>query len=238
MNLFLYAVLYFLIQIHPTIANETCLDLLKSGVQTNGYYKVWRNGAPQKVFCDFTSEPDSAWTLVMSWSHANFNTPAFYSKSLAQDAPVNERIPNWDVYRMSSDDMTKLRVKSSHWRLTCSFDKVDVGYKKEMRVDYRDYVRGKFSEFDITTYNGGGSCNKIEYVNIRGHGGHETARFWQIPNTCLLHIDSSAPGCQFDAHSGSKNSEDNFGFHKNANPNFRCTSDPTATTNYWFGGYI
>merc|ERR1719204_1785881 len=108
--------------------------------------------------------------------------------------------------------MTHHKKKSSYWRITCSFDKIDVGYLEEMRVDYRDYVRGKFSEFDITTYNGAGSCGKIEYINIRGHGGHETARFWQVPDTYIFHIDSSLPGCQFNAKSGSKPSEDNFGY--------------------------
>jgi len=212
--------------------------LLKSGVQTNGYYKVEAKNKTWRVYCDFTSEPDSAWTLVMSWSYSNFETPAFHSKSLAEDAPVNERIPNWDVYRMSRDQMKHFRIKSSHWRATCSFDKIDVGYKGEMKVDYRDYMRGKFSDFDITTYNGGGSCRKVEYINVRGHGGHETVRMWQVPNTYLLHTDSSSPGCQFNGKSGSKPSEDNFGLYGVANPSFRCTSGPTATTQYWFGGYI
>lgn len=223
---------------HLTNAVGSCLDLLKSGVKTNGYYMVEAKGETWKVWCDFTSEPDSAWTLVMSWSHANSKTPAFRSKSLTQDAPVNERIPNWDVYRMSRDQMSKLRTKSSHWRVTCGFDKLDVGYKGEMRVDYRDYMRGKFSEFDITTYTGKGTCKTVEYINVRGYGGHETVRMWQMPDSCLLHTDSSAPGCQFNAHSGSKKSEDNFGFYGVSNSNFRCTYGPTATTQYWFGGYI
>jgi len=237
MSLFKFALLYFNLMHLANAVVESCLDLLKSGVQTNGYYKVEVKWATWKVYCDFTSEPNSAWTLVMSWSLANAHTPAFQTKSLALEAPVNERIPNWEVYRMSKDQMTHFRKKSSHWRATCGFDKIDIGYKGEMRVDYRDYMRGKFSEFDITTYNGYGSCGKVEYINVRGHGGHETVRFWQQPNY-LLHTDSSLPGCHFNAESGSKSSEDNFGYYHNTNPKFRCTSGPTATTQYWFGGYI
>jgi len=238
MRFSLCALLHLLTALHLTNAVGSCLDLLKSGVQTNGYYTVEAKGETWKVYCDFTSEPDSAWTLVMSWSHANSRTPGFHSKSLTQDAPVNERIPNWDVYRMSRGQMSKLRAQSSHWRATCGFDKFDVGFKKEMRVDYRDYMRGKFSEFDITTYTGKGACKPVEYINIRGYGGHETVRMWQIPDSCFLHIDSSYPGCQFNAKSGSKPSEDNFGHYSVSNANFRCTSGPTATTQYWFGGYI
>jgi len=233
-----FALLYSTLMHLTNAVVESCLDLRKSGVQTNGYYKVEVNLATWRVYCDFTSEPDSAWTLVMSWSHGNARTPAFQSKSLAEEAAVNERNPNWDVYRMSKDQITHFREKSSHWRATCGFDKMDIGYKDEMKVDYRDYMRGKFSEFDITTYYGYGHCGKVEYINVRGHGGHETARFWQVPSTYFLHTDSSSPGCKFNAKSGSKPSEDNFGFNGVSNPNFRCTSGPSATTQYWFGGYI
>jgi len=239
MRFFQFALLYFLTQMHLTNATvESCLDLRKSGVMTNGYYKLEVKGKIWKVFCDFTSEPDSAWTLVMSWSFENANTPAFKTKSLIEDAPVNERIPNWDVYRMSKDQMINIKWKSSHWRVTCSFDKIQVGYKEEMRVDYRDYMRGKFSDFDITYFEGQGKCKKVEYINVRGHGGHETARFWQRTSIEILHTDSSSTGCQFNAKSGAKFSEDNFGLYLYTNPKFRCTSGPKATTQYWFGGYV
>merc|ERR1719419_1159595 len=101
-----------------------------------------------------------------------------------------------------------------------------------------DYLRGKFSEFDITAYVGKAQCKPVEYINVRGYGGHETVAMWQLPDLNLLHTDSSYAGCHFNALDGAKPSEDNFGFYSVANPNFRCTSGPTATTQYWFGGYI
>ena len=239
MRFFQLTLLYFLTQLYFTnAAVESCLDLRKSGVMTNGYYKVEVKGVMWRVYCDFTSEPDSAWTLVMSWSFENAKTPAFRSKSLIEDAPVNERIPNWDVYRMSKEHMINLKGKSSHWRVTCSFDTIKIGYKEDMRMDYRDYMRGQFSDFDITSYQGGASCKKVEYINVRGHGGHETAPFWQHTSHNLLHTDSASTGCKFNAKSGSKSSEDNFGYYGATNPKFRCTSGPKATTQYWFGGYV
>ena len=75
---------------------RSCLDHLRSGSQTNGYYSIAaQNGASVTVYCDFTSEPGSAWTLVMSWSFENKNLAAFRSGSLTQNIPVNEKTPNW-----------------------------------------------------------------------------------------------------------------------------------------------
>lgn len=212
---------------------NSCLDILKGGVNSNGYYQIAGvNGETWNVYCDFTSELGSAWTLVMSWSLANAGAPAFRSRSFTENAPLNEQTPNWSIYRMSKQQMDFLKTKSTHWRATCSFDKVD--------FDYRDYMRGNFIEFDITTFNGQATCKKVEYINVRGHVGHETATFWQVKNKYLLHHDSywGEKYCLFNAKAGSKASEDNFGFNKNRNPAFRCTASSTATTQYWFGSYL
>jgi len=147
--------------------SKSCLDHLKSGATKNGYYSIIdQSGSSLTVYCDFESEPGSAWTLVISWSLENNNLPAFRSTSLTDDAPVNEKTPNWIVYRQSKKAMDLIKSQSSHWRATCSFNKV--------KIDYRDYVRGKVADFDITTYLGNGQCKTIEYVNIRGHVGYRT----------------------------------------------------------------
>jgi len=218
---------------YPQHFPNSCMDLLRRGEHTNGYYQIaGTKGATWNVFCDFTSELGSAWTLVMSWSLKNAQFPAFKRKSLTQNAPVNERTPNWMVYRMSKEQMDFLKTKSSHWRATCSFIKYE--------VDYIDYVRGNFIDFDITSFLGGQKCKKVEYINVRGHGGHETATFWQGENSHILHTDSSiqGEGCHFNGKAGAKGSEDNFGYYNVVNPTFRCTSSPSATTQYWFGGYL
>ena len=230
-----WALTVILVQFTNAYIQQTptsCLDHLKNGVQTNGYYSmVLDNGETITVYCDFTSEPGSAWTLVMSWAHIHKDLPAFFSAALTEDEPVNEKTANWIAYRLSKKEMTSIKSHSSHWRLTCSFD--------QLKVDYRDYVRGKFKDLDVTTYLGNQQCKKVEYVNIRGHVGYQkTAAFWQKSSEYILHIDSSIRACQYDATAGAVTSEDNFGCHGYVNPKFRCTSGPSATTQYWFGGYL
>ena len=127
--------------------------------------------------------------------------------------------------------MKSLRDISTHWRATCSFDQYGIN-------QYKDYIRGQFAETDIFAFLGTGVCLKTELVNIRGHMGiRKTAKFWQILNSDLLHIDSSQKGCQFDASVGSVYNEDNFGLYIAANPKFTCTMNDDSTTQWWFGGY-
>ena len=211
---------------------KSCLDHFRSGSQTNGYYTVAaQDGATLTVYCDFESEPGSAWTLIMSWSLQNKNLPAFKSEPLTGNVPVNEKSPNWNIYRLSKNAMGFFKAQSSHWRATCSFNKV--------KFDYRDYVRGNLKYFDVTTYLGEGQCKMIEYINIRGHVGYQTTvPFWQMKNLYMLHTDSSYTTCGYGGASGAVSSEDNFGYHVTINPKFRCTADPNATTQYWFGGYL
>ena len=211
---------------------KSCLDHLRSGSQTNGYYTVAaQDGGTLTVYCDFESEPGSAWTLIMSWSLQNKNLPAFKSEPLTGNVPVNEKSPNWNIYRLSKNAMGFFKAQSSHWRATCSFNKV--------KFDYRDYVRGNLKDFDVTTYLGRGQCKKIEYINIRGHVGYQTTvPFWQSGRNNILHIDSESKLCHFDGRPGAVHSEDNFGLYLFINPKFRCTANPNATTQYWFGGYL
>jgi len=212
---------------------NSCMDLFVSGEVSDGYYQIaGAGGETWIVYCDFNSELGSVWTLVTSWSFENKNLPAFRNRAFTQDAPVNEFSPNWNVYRISKEQMTFLRGKSTHWRATCQYDKADAVYK--------DYMRGNFADFDITSFLGLQVCKEVDYINVRGIGGHTTATFWQSENQYLLHTDSSikGSGCEFDARAGSKSSEDNFGFYNSANNDFTCTSGPSATTQYWFGSYI
>ena len=211
---------------------HSCLDYLKRGTTKNGYYSIVdQNGSSFTVYCDFESEPGSAWTLVVSWSFQNKDLPAYRSASLTQDVLVNEKTPNWNVYRQSKNMMQFLKSQSSHWRATCSFNKV--------KFDYRDYVRGSFKEFDITTFLGDNQCKKVEYINIRGHIGYNTTvGFWQKKDAYILVTDSSDRSCLYGGAPGSVYEEDNFGHYNYYNRNFRCTSEPSATTQYWFGGYV
>ena len=129
--------------------------------------------------------------------------------------------------------MKNIRSRSSHWRAACSFNSKRV-------IDYRDYMRGKFSDFDIMTFLEDGKCQPVEYVNIGGHaaGSGTTAQFWQMLNSYILHINSESTGCGFKPNIGAIPSEDNFGFYGSPNSNFRCTASDDSTTQWWFGGYL
>ena len=185
------------------------------------------------AYCDLSSEPGAAWTLVMSWSFAYKNLPEFRSKAFMQDAPINHKTPNWYSYRQTLARMKAIRSQSTYWRATCSFDQM------HQKIDYRDYLRGTFSDFEIMTFSGHGKCFPVDYVNIRGHAASDTtAQFWQVQDAYLNHIDSTATGCAFKPNAGAAPSEDNFGYYGNFNKDFRCTMGADHTTQWWFGGYM
>ena len=126
--------------------------------------------------------------------------------------------------------MEALKGHSTHWRATCSYP--------THGVDYTDYVRGSFKDFDILEYIGAGQCKKVELINIRGHIGiQQTVKFWQ-GDFWSLHTDSTYAGCQFYPKAGSVREEDNFGHYAYVNSKFRCTAAPRATTQWWFGGHV
>ena len=86
-------------------------------------------------------------------------------------------------------------------------------------IDFRDYLRGNFNDFNIFSFVGTGVCKKMEYVNIRGHVGTDvTARFSQELSEYTLHIDtpSGSNNCQFNPKAGAVSSEDNFGWYGNS----------------------
>ena len=209
----------------PTLF-ESCLDHWKDGKRVSGSYPINHNGS-FNVSCDFASESGWVWTLVMSQSHENRKMPELKLTSLYSDAPVNESTPNWAAYRLSLGRIKALQSESTHWRVTCSFP--------THGVDYRDYVRANFTEFDPLTFHGQGICKKTEYMNVRGHNCTGcTSAWWQRENRMLAH-DSSYDRCEFGSSPGAVVSEDNFGLYGVTNPNFRCSSSDHSTTNYWFG---
>ncbi|XP_046847807.1 uncharacterized protein LOC124441386 [Xenia sp. Carnegie-2017] len=216
------------------ITPQSCLDYLKQGYTSDDFYKIYDCNSRKMitVYCDMTSEPGSAWTLVMSFALKNKVIEQLSKKGFQQNAPVNENSPNFDLYRMSNSQMTYLKSQSTHWRVTCEYPKI--------KVDYRDYVRAKFTDFDLMTFTGFGICKKVEYVNIRGHQcAYCTSKWWQLLNRYAPHIDSTiAGGCQFDASAGAVRYEDDFGYYTTPNKKFRCTTSDLSTTNWWFGAYI
>ena len=169
---------------------RSCLDYLRHGVFESDFYWLFDSQDKRYVaYCDLSSEPGAAWTLVMSWNRASNALPYFRSKTFLQDAPINHKTPNWNSYRQTLARMKTLRSQSKYWRATCSYNRM------EQKIDYRDYLRGKFSDFDIMTSIGHGKCFPVDYVNIRGHaaGSGTTVQFWQGQNYYLSHINIYCP---------------------------------------------
>ena len=220
----LQSLLFCLFQVRsrPT----SCVQYGQQSVSNDGIYKIYDNGGNTFLaYCDLRSEPGSAWTMVMSWSRENRLISAFHNSPFQINAPENETYPSWDRYRLSLEQMRSLQAHSTHWRATCSYP--------THGIDFRDYLRGNFKDFNIVDFMGWGTCKRVEHINIRGYvGTNLTAPFWQdIQNTFILHTDSSASHCEFNtASTGAVSSEDNFGFYSSFNTNFRCTQGPLSNT--------
>ena len=206
----------------------SCVEYGQQGVSKDGIYKIYDDeGNSFPAYCDLKSEPGIAWTLVMSWSKKNRFISAFRSTPLQSNASENENSPNWDRYRLSLERMRSLQVHSTHWRATCSYP--------THGIDFRDYLRGNFKDFNIVDFLGSNHCKRVEYVDIRGHNGTNlTAPFWAT-HLVGLHTDSSIDFCELNATVGAVWSEDNFGTYKDINPKFRCTQKDSSTTQWWFG---
>ena len=117
---------------------RSCLEHFKLGMTTSGFYRIQGNsGGEYKAYCDMTSESNSAWTLVLSYS---FKNASQFRESLMNDFPVSVDNPNWSYYRLSKAQMDDLKKISTHWRITCSF--------RDYGVDFTDYLRAIFSAFD------------------------------------------------------------------------------------------
>ena len=179
------------------------------------------------MYCDLTSEPGWAWTLVMSQSLQNSEEP-FARSGLLVNLPRNAETPNWNAYRLSLGRMDELRNWSTHWRVTCNFP--------SQVVDYRDYLRVEFEQFDVLKFAAPRVCKQVEYMNVRGHACQQCTAAWGQKIDLFLTHRSDVNECDRGRTPGFIKSEQTFGrYKKGRNPKFRCTSGSSSTTNYWFG---
>ena len=147
------------IQAQDTFRPTSCLDYLSRGASECGMYKLYDNaGNSYPAYCDLKSEPGTGWTLVMFWANTYRKLPAFLKIPFKYNSPVNENAHNWNFYRLSHARMSSLQGHSTHWRATCSYPTYG--------VDFRDYLRGNFKDFNIVDYNGSGKCMKVEHACI------------------------------------------------------------------------
>ncbi|EDO39001.1 predicted protein [Nematostella vectensis] len=213
----------------PVSKPRSCLEYGRAGVRVSGIYDIYdKDHTVYPAYCDFTSEPGSAWTLLMSEYTVLLNL--FKKVPLYTNLPLLEDKASFSGYRLSLDRMKALRDASTHWRITCSFP--------QYGVDYRDYVRARFSDFDMIEFKGDKVCKKVEYMNIMGHNCTGCQAGWWQGDASQLHHDSSVDICQFGETPGAINSQDNFGLYNAYNDKFRCTSGSQSSTNHWAGGYL
>ena len=73
---------------------------------------------------------------------------------LSINAPANENLPHWFLYRLT-------RGVSTHWRATCSYDKYGIN-------NYKDYILGKFAAADIFAFLGSGVSHPKKFFRPFG----------------------------------------------------------------------
>ena len=206
---------------------------MKTGARSSGFYYIRESGdSPVRVFCDLASESGWAWTLVMSQSFRNRKIQQLMRIPLSSDAPLNSSNPNWEAYRLSLKKMKELRTESSHWRVTCNFP-TDV-------FDYRDYVKGNFSQVNLLNVDGHNVCRMVDYINVKGRNcSHCTVAWWQDTGT-MFHHDLSLGKCFFETFINVNTvfNADYFGWYENIDSSFSCCTDDSSSTNRWFGAQI
>lgn len=217
--------------LHKQKTPRSCVEVWERGARVSGLFCVQDSvGNLQKVYCDLASEYGWVWTLVMSQSLENRNE-TFAQSGLLVDTPKNAEIPNWDAYRLSRNTMEELRNLSTHWRSTCNF--------QSQPVDFRDYVRAEFKQFDVLTFVAGRICKKMEFMSIRGHACQQCTAAWGQRIHLFLTHRSDVNECERGGTPGHITPEQTFGrYKKGLNRDFRCTAGESATTNYWFGSKL
>ena len=75
------------------------MDYLKQGILKSGFYLLYDDDDQlYTALCDLSTEPGSAWTLVMSWESEKYkDLPYFKNRAFFEDAPINEENPNSQI---------------------------------------------------------------------------------------------------------------------------------------------
>ena len=205
--------------------------LLGDKVKTNGLYRIF-DGEDGLfwAYCDFDSEPNFAWTLIMSYSFRTrdiFKGKPFY----LYDMEFSQDSHQWDGYRLSLPRMQSIRNSSTHWRATCNF-------ATRVTMDHRDYIRTSFVNTDFLVTPDADRCIRYELVDIRGISCRNCTVYSPYSPEFDYHIDSWWGNfCDFTARPGGIEDEDNFGYYGTWNNAFGCSSTEFSTTEYWIGGY-
>ncbi|XP_065064617.1 uncharacterized protein LOC135690862 isoform X2 [Rhopilema esculentum] len=84
---------------HKCINLNACSDWYRNGAKYNGIYHVFDStNKTNKVYCDFVTDSNFAWTLVMSSALKYY--PMFRGYTLRDSLGLASKFPNWDLYRL------------------------------------------------------------------------------------------------------------------------------------------
>ncbi|KAJ7378334.1 Hyaluronan-binding protein 2 [Desmophyllum pertusum] len=212
---------------------RNCKDIWKYGALTSGKYRIYdAQNESFLVYCDLESEPEFFWALIQSFSFGSMNH--FNTKVFNRDYPVDEDSleVNWALHRLSLPHMKHLAGNSTHLRVTCNFH--------SQGLSYTDYARAELKNHNIfDTWNK--KCMLYEYLNIRGIECHNCTALTNQNDGSSWFINSYSSnkqfGCDFDGRPGMGKAEHNFGRYVDStvNPDHRCTSAPSSTTEHWLG---
>lgn len=191
-----------------------------------------------KVFCDFEKDSNISWTLMQSYSleHSKMYQKPFYTDFPQNVGKLRNNLAkiSWFSYRLGKAVMESIQSDSTKWRVTCDFD-------KNLTAIKTDFMQGSKADVDIMTFNGFGTCKKVDYVNIRGyHCSNCTAVLYQT-SVYPFHIDArmSETKCEFTVENTKwclLGGEDSFGLYNCVHPEHRCSATQSSTTNTWLGG--
>ncbi|KAJ7381064.1 hypothetical protein OS493_004662 [Desmophyllum pertusum] len=212
---------------------RNCKDIWKNGASTSGKYRIYNaQNQPFLVYCDLQSEPEFFWALIQSFSLEN--KTQFNAKEFNRDYKVDEDSleVDWALHRLSLSHMQHLAGNSTHLRVTCNFHSQGFNYTDYARADLKNH--NLFETWQRV-------CKRYEYLNIRGIDCYNcTALTNQVDGGSWFinsYSSKTTYGCDFDGRPGMGRSEFNFGRYtkSDTNPEHRCTSAPSSTTEHWLG---
>lgn len=211
---------------------RSCFDIARilGFSPADGLYHVYDSEDNlYQVYCDFSSEPRYAFTLIESFSFAHrniFNTLGFYA-----DSPLGQDSFNWVKYRLPKKRMQVIANHSTHLRSTCN---------RPVAFSFTDYLRVKLQELNLFQIFSA-KCPRYERMSFAGHECFNcTVGTWQVANE-HFHISNyysvSLAGCEF-GYTGFN--QQLFGFYPvSANPgSFSCCNSDESTTQFWIGSSL
>ena len=242
------------IQFQCRNSSQSCLEIARAqkAPLKNRYYLIYNDnscnqGYPRHffVYCDFTSQPGYAWTLIESFSRDNRYHNSI-NHAFTGDYSVNSDSPDqhWALYRMSRSRMLSIynrdRSLTSQplWRATCNF----ASLPRPFPPSPTDIIYSSFTNVDILNFFSG-RCVTLDYANICGSVGKSSSYFLYADRLTHLYIpafySASVCGKRILGGNGWDHIWDEyFGAYDSYNAGFSCTKSGNSTTNWWIGAKI